>query len=134
MPIRSLLEEVTLTSLIDIQRHHIHLRVVIGTVPPIAIQKTVHNVLGMEIFLIRSDYGSKSRTFDRCPIGSHDNPSRCNFVAMICNGGIIPTDAVFYIGQMSCPLFDGTEVAFGKSLCGPVYCPPDRLADPSLDE
>jgi hypothetical protein len=134
MPIRSLLEQVTLSSLIDVQRHDIHLRVVIGTVPPIAIQKTVHNVLGMEIFLIRSDYGSKPWTFDRCPIGSHDNPSGCNFAAMICNGEIIPIDAAFHIGQMSCPLFEGSEVVSGRSLCGPVYCPPRSSGKSIIEE
>jgi hypothetical protein len=134
MSIRSLLKEVPLSSLIDIQRHYIHLRVVIGTVPPIAIQKTVHNVLGMEIFLIRSDYGGKPRTFDRCPIESHDNPSGCNFAAMICNGEIIPIDVAFYLGQMSCPLFEGTEVVSGRSLCGPVYCPPRSSGRSIIDE
>jgi hypothetical protein len=74
MPSRSLLKEVTLTSLIDIQRQHIHLGMVIGTVPPIAIEETVHKVLGMEIFLIRSDHSGKPWTFNGCPIGSHSNP------------------------------------------------------------
>jgi hypothetical protein len=63
MPSGSLLEEISLSSLIDIQRHHIHLRVVVRTIPPIAIEKTVHNVLGMEIFLVRSDHCRKLWTF-----------------------------------------------------------------------
>jgi hypothetical protein len=63
MPSRPLLEEITLASLIDIQRYHVHFRVVIPTVPSIAVQETVHNVLGMEIFLIRSDHGRKPWTF-----------------------------------------------------------------------
>jgi hypothetical protein len=47
---------------------------VIGTVPPIPLQETVDYVLGMKIFFIRRDYGSKPWTFDGCPIGSHGNP------------------------------------------------------------
>jgi hypothetical protein len=64
----SLLEEVTLASLIDVQRYDIHFRVMIPTVPAIAVQETVHNVLGMGIFLIRSNHGRKPWTFGGYPI------------------------------------------------------------------
>jgi hypothetical protein len=64
MPSRSVLKEVPLAPLIDIQRNHIHLRMVIGTAPPIPIQETIHDVLGMQIFLIRSDHGGEPRTFE----------------------------------------------------------------------
>jgi hypothetical protein len=74
MPNRSLLEEVPLAPLIDIQRHDLHLWVVISTVPPVAVEETVYNMLGMEIFLIRSDHGGKPWTFGGCSIGSHGNP------------------------------------------------------------
>jgi hypothetical protein len=52
MPGRSFFEEVTLTPLIDIQGDDIHVRAMIGPVPPIAVQEAVHNMLGVEIFFI----------------------------------------------------------------------------------
>jgi hypothetical protein len=74
MPSRSFFEEITLAPLIDIQGDHIHVRVMIGPVPPIAVQETVHNVLGMKIFFIRRNHGRKPWTFGGCRIGSHGNP------------------------------------------------------------
>jgi hypothetical protein len=68
MPSGSLLEEVTLASLIDVQRYDVHFRVMIPTIPPIAVQETVYNVLRMEIFLIRSDHGRKPWSFGGYPI------------------------------------------------------------------
>jgi hypothetical protein len=58
----------------DIQRPDIHLRVVIRTVTPVAIEETVYDMLGMEIFLIGSDHGGEPWTFGGCSIGSHGNP------------------------------------------------------------
>jgi hypothetical protein len=43
---------------------------VIGTAPPIPIQETIHDVLGMQIFLIRSDHGGEPRTLRGVPLGA----------------------------------------------------------------
>jgi hypothetical protein len=56
------------------QRHHIHLRTVVRTIPPIAVEEAIYNVLGMEIFLIRRDHSRKPWTFDGCRAGNHGNP------------------------------------------------------------
>jgi hypothetical protein len=63
MAVGALLKEVTLAMLIDVERDDIHRWMVIDTVPSIAIEKAVDDVLGMEISSIRRNYASKPRAF-----------------------------------------------------------------------
>jgi hypothetical protein len=48
MPIRPFLGQIALAPLIDIQRYHVHRRVVEGSVPSIAIEQPVHDMLGVQ--------------------------------------------------------------------------------------
>jgi hypothetical protein len=63
MTVGALLEEVALAVLIDVERDDIHLRVVIDTVPSVAVEEAVDDVLGMEISSIRRNDACEPRAF-----------------------------------------------------------------------
>ena len=49
MPIQPILKYIAFAALIDIERYHIHLGMVIGSAPSITIEKPVHDMLGVQV-------------------------------------------------------------------------------------
>jgi hypothetical protein len=57
--------QIGLADLVNVERHEIHRGIMVSAVPAISIQKAIHNVLRVRIFVIDRSDGSDFRTFCR---------------------------------------------------------------------